>query len=411
MASAGTPVEDGDVVGQLQRQVEQIVQPLGLPDLLPGQSTGDEVLSRVEQLALQASVNQDQFEAVFALSPDGLVLFDEHGCVRRVNAAFCTFTGLPAEALQGLEEVVFLYRLNARCAPPSMVRSLEDLREQDTASPADRAGRNVLQLLRPQARTLRLRLYRGFDAAWSQVLQLRDITAEAHVDRLKSEFLAMAAHELRTPMASIYGFVELMLTRELSPGKQRDMLERIHRQSGVMVRILNELLDLARIESGRGMDFAFEVLEIGRWLEHLSHQHAPPPGREAFRLERPIGTAMPVRADAAKLEQALGNLLSNAYKYSPPGSPVRVTAWLDEDTSGGPWIAIAVSDSGIGLTDEEKARVGERFFRADKSGQTPGTGLGISIVQQIIELHGGRISIHSVHGQGSTFTLRLPVQA
>lgn len=398
-------------VEPLQRQIEAIVQPLGLPAMPPGLSSEDAILSRVEQLTLQASVAQDQFEAVFALSPDGLVLFDEDGRVRRVNAAFCAFTGLPAEALQGLEEVVFLYRLNARCAPPSMVHSLEDLREISTAGPADRAGRDVLQLLRPQERTLRLRLYRGFDAAWSQVLQLRDITAEAQVDRLKSEFLAMAAHELRTPMATIYGFVELMLTRELAPHKQRDMLERIHRQSGVMVRILNELLDLARIESGRGLDFAFEVLEVGRWLEHLKHQHAAPPGREAFRLERPQQEAMPVRADAAKLEQALGNLLSNAYKYSAPGSPVRVTAWIDRDASGGPWVAIAVTDQGIGLTDEEKARVGERFFRADKSGQTPGTGLGISIVQQIIELHGGRIAIHSVHGQGSTFTLRLPLHA
>ncbi|RZS58161.1 ATP-binding protein [Sphaerotilus mobilis] len=399
-----------DAIEALRLQIEDIGGPLDLPALLPDQPPVDAILTRFEQLTLQASVHRDQFEAVFALSPDGLVLFDEHGRVRRVNAAFCAFTGLPADALQGLEEVVFLYRLNARCAPPSMVHSLEDLREISTAGPADRAGRDVLQLLRPQERTLRLRLYRGFDAAWSQVLQLRDITAEAQVDRLKSEFLAMAAHELRTPMASIYGFVELMLTRELSPAKQRDMLERIHRQSGVMVRILNELLDLARIESGGGLDFAFEPLEIGRWLEHLKHQHAAPPGREAFRLERPQHEPMRVRADAAKLEQALGNLLSNAYKYSPPGSPVRVTVWNDRDTSGGPWVAIAVSDAGIGLSDEEKARVGERFFRADKSGQTPGTGLGISIVQQIVELHGGRLSIHSVLGQGSTFTLRLPLQ-
>ncbi|MGY0194277.1 sensor histidine kinase [Leptothrix sp. BB-4] len=398
-----------DPLADLLRQVEDIVAPLGMPVVMPGQPAADAIVSRVEQLALQASVNQDQFEAVFALSPDGLVLFDEDGRVRRVNAAFTTFTGLSSEALQGLEEVVFLFRLNARCAPPSMLHSLADLREVDTASPADRAGRNVLQLLRPQARTLRLRLYRGFDAAWSQVLQLRDITAEAQVDRLKSEFLAMAAHELRTPMASIYGFIELMLTRELSPAKQRDLLERIHRQSGVMVRILNELLDLARIESGRGMDFAFEPIEIGRWLEHLRHQHAPPPGREPFVLDRPLSEPMPVRADAAKLEQALGNLLSNAYKYSPDGGLVRVTAWIDRDTSGGPWVSIAVSDTGIGLSDEEKARVGERFFRADKSGHTPGTGLGISIVQQIIDLHGGRIGIHSVLGQGSTFTLKLPL--
>jgi signal transduction histidine kinase len=392
----------------LRRSVEGLARPLvpGSPRVIC--SDADAISVWVQRLVLQLQERDDQIDAVFALSPDGLVMFDALGRVSRVNAAFTRMTGLTADMLHGVEEAVFLFRLNTRCAAPHLLGSLESLRVPLGADPTDRSGRDIVHLQRPAPRTLKLGLYGGMHGQATQVLHLRDITREVQIDQMKSEFLATAAHELRTPMASVFGFTELLITRELTPQRRKDVLERVYRQSGAMVSILNELLDLARIESGRGMDFEFADTDPIALVHVVVHDFVVPAGREVAEVILADALPLQVKADSAKLQQLMRNLLSNAYKYSPDGGPVRITIALDTDTPGGPWVAIGVCDRGIGLSAEQLARVGERFFRVDKSGSLPGTGLGVSIVQQIAELHGGTLEIESRFGEGSTFTLRLP---
>ena len=406
-AAAGDTVAD---LALLRQSVEGLAHPLLSGGARMVCSDVDAISVWVQRLVLQLLERNDQIDAVFALSPDGLVMFDALGRVSRVNAAFTRMTGLTAEMLHGVEEAVFLFRLNTRCTAPHLLVSLESLRVPLGADPSDRSGRDVVRLLRPAPRTLKLGLYGGMHGQATQVLHLRDITREEQIDQMKSEFLATAAHELRTPMASVFGFTELLVTREMAPQRRQDVLERVYRQSGAMVSILNELLDLARIESGRGMDFEFEDTDLAALVRGVVHDFAVPAGREAIDVG--VAGELPLRArvDHRKLQQSMRNLLSNAYKYSPDGGPVRVAVRLDTGTSGGPWVAIAVHDRGIGLSAEQLARVGERFFRVDKSGALPGTGLGVSIVQQIAELHGGSLEIESRLGEGSTFTLRLPAE-
>lgn len=360
-----------------------------------------------EQLIREQS---ERLGAVFALSPDGFVSFTVEGRVSDVNPAFTRLTGLGADEVIGLDEVAFVQGLCARAkaAPPAsdlhaLLHGIE--RREPLAWQA--RHRLVLAWQEPADRMLAFDLQEARGLAVSRVLLVRDVTLEAEVDRAKSRFLSMAAHELRTPMSSIYGFIELLLTRDYQPLRRQELLGKVHRQCEVMISIINELLDLARIESRRGADFSYAPVDLAELVADVCRDFQPPQDRAAPELAL-LGGALTVQVDASKLGQAFLNLLVNAYKYSPDGGPVRVYFPWRVDAQGQRWLGVAVEDQGIGMTPEQLAHVGERFFRADKSGNIPGTGLGVSIVQEIMSLMGGELSVRSAAGQGSTFTLWLP---
>jgi len=233
-----------------------------------------------------------------------------------------------------------------------------------------------------------------------------DVTRQHTLDQMKSEFLSMAAHELRTPMTSIYGYTELMLKREMNAEQRQDLLGRIYRQCQSMISILNELLDLARIEARRGQDFKLEMVDLADVAASVINDFNPPAGREAPRVDAALAP-MPVHVDVQKMQQAVLNVLSNAYKYSPDGGPVFVRYMVADAEQGRHRFAIEIEDQGMGLSPDHLARLGERFFRADKSGNIPGTGLGVSIVKELIELMGGRMHVASELGKGTTVTLWL----
>jgi signal transduction histidine kinase len=201
-----------------------------------------------------------------------------------------------------------------------------------------------------------------------------------------------------------------MMHKMLPPEKQHRALAAIHRQTKLMIAIVNELLDLARIESRRGKDFVLETVELGEVTRELLQDFSPPADRTAPELTDAVPGAL-VRVDRDKLRQAAGNVLSNAYKYSPQGGAVQLRI-VQEDAATGPLagarVGIEVRDQGIGMTPEQLARVGERFYRADGSGKIPGTGLGMSIVREILSLLGGELAITSTPGAGTCVTLWLP---
>lgn len=357
--------------------------------------------------------HSEQLSAIFSLSPDGFVSFGSDRQVNYASAAYTDLTGLSAESVLCLDEAEFLSQLFARCVNPPELHSLDELMTVPVdADPMSWLSRHklVLQLKSPAGRMLALSLYQTQGDTVSRLLLVRDVTHEAEVDRMKSAFLSMAAHELRTPMASIYGFIELMLTRDMKPEKQKELLSKVYRQCEVMISLINELLDLARIESQRGADFECRSLDLVELVEGVVSDFKTPADRDAPILARPAGDIV-VSADQQKMCQAFLNVLSNAYKYSPHGGPVSVSFPVETDEQGVPWTGVRVIDQGIGMTPEQLAHMGERFFRADKSGNIPGTGLGVSIVKEIMELMGGKLDVHSVLGEGTTMTLWLPQDA
>jgi signal transduction histidine kinase len=383
----------------------------GLTRDLPLCPTGPDDLAAISamisELVSRLQVRGEQLDAIFALSPDGFVSFDAERHANYVSPSFSRLTGIAAQAVLERSEAEVESLLRAQSGDTAAWRGFAAIRAEarqalDGAAPK----RALIELERPTRRVLEIGLREGTTPVISQVLSLRDVTHETLVDQMKSEFLSMAAHELRTPMASIYGFAELLMRRKLSPDKQQEVLQTIHRQSELMVSIVNELLDLARIEARRGLDLELQTLDLGTLVRDVIGDFKTPEGRERPEF---VDDAVPAAAqvDRNKMRQAIGNVISNAYKYSSPGSPVAVR--IVRESGAVPRVGIEIADRGIGMTADQLARVSERFYRADASGNVPGTGLGMSIVKEIIELLGGRLEMRSEPGQGTVVTLWLPL--
>ena len=340
-----------------------------------------------------------QLDAMFSLSPDGFVAFDQDGCVSFANPAFYRMTGISVEEIVGYDANPLEAALRERCERPERFAGLAAFFGESGAPPVH----NLLTLIKPQPATMQVVGIHSGAASMPRILYLRDITHETEVNRMKSEFLSHAAHELRTPMTSILGFTELLIRKDVADEKRREMLETIHRQTRWLVDIVNELLDLARIEARRGKDFAIADVDLAALVREAL-------GALSFDRQRwPVAADLPIepvvlQADYAKLRQAVTNVLSNAQKYSPEGGEIRIDLCRENRRVG-----LRVTDHGLGMTPEQLTHFGERFWRADASGKTPGTGLGMAIVKEIVELHGGSLEVASQAGRGTTITLWLPV--
>jgi signal transduction histidine kinase/sensor domain CHASE-containing protein len=370
----------------------------------------EEARSNAERVSGLLHEHAEQLSAIFNLSPDGFVSFDAEHRVKYISPAFYTLTGLTESDLIGLGETEFSYRLARICLPEAAFSGIAVLRaKQTTTQHAPGKLQQKIQLGSAGQRVLDVDLRQSQASSVSQILYLRDITHETEVDRMKGEFLATAAHELRTPMASIYGFAELMLALELSPAEQREYLGTIFKQSELMVSIINELLDLARIEARRGKDFILTGLNVAELLHEIVMQFKTPDGRMSPEFKGEM-LEISMRADRTKLTQTVTNILSNAYKYSPGGGAVTIELLSEQVGPHVQMLAIRIRDQGIGMTPEQLARVFERFYRADVSGKIPGTGLGMNIVQEIVQLHGGEVYVDSRYGEGTTVTVWLPAE-
>jgi signal transduction histidine kinase len=238
------------------------------------------------------------------------------------------------------------------------------------------------------------------------VFHFRDITVEFEVDRMKSEFLATAAHELRTPLSSILGFTELMIDRVMAPEKQRDLLQTVHKQGLLLAELINELLDLSRIEARQGKDFHRQQCRVDSIVRQTISGLLIKGDKRQVSVKFDHGKHR-ILVDPDKTAQALLNVLSNAFKYSPQGGAIELDT-LIRDVGRVEEVGIRVKDHGLGMTPEHVARIFNRFFRADPSGKIPGTGLGMSLVKEIVELQDGQVEIESQLGLGTSIILWFP---
>ena len=344
-----------------------------------------------------------ELDTILNLSPDGFLAFDGAGRVKYASPACVRLFGREMDDLIGLDAKGLGRLLGPRCEPRAGKKLALWLEDQLAPAMAAVPDSRLIELDAPRL-ILEARARRNESESVPVILYFHDITERTEVEHIKSEFLSTAAHELRTPMASIYGYAELLLQGEgYDEATRREMLEIILNQAKLSSALVNELLDLARIEARRGKDFNFETLDLADLVREAVL--ADPEGLQwkwPARVRLPE-TPVRVLADANKLRQALGNVLSNAYKYSPAGGEVAI-GFIEAPGE----VGIVVSDQGFGMTPEQTARVCERFYRANPSSTIPGTGLGMSIVQEIVTLHRGRLDIRSAPGAGTTVTLWLP---
>jgi signal transduction histidine kinase/DNA-binding NarL/FixJ family response regulator/HAMP domain-containing protein len=235
------------------------------------------------------------------------------------------------------------------------------------------------------------------------VWTIRDVSERARLERLKSEFVATASHELRSPLTSIKGFVELL---EHSPGlsdRQGSWVEIVRRSTDRLVDLVNDLLDVARIEAD-SVELHRRPVALNEVLEELAELMGPRLSDKEQTLELELRTLPAAMVDPARVRQIFANLITNAHLYTDRGGRIAVRGQVD-----GSLLAIEVTDTGRGMSPVEIEQVFERFYRAaGDGGDSPGTGLGLSIVKSLIDLHGGAIEVESEVGVGTTFTVRLP---
>ena len=230
------------------------------------------------------------------------------------------------------------------------------------------------------------------------------------LNKMKSDFVSAVSHELRTPLTSIKGYTSLMRAGKLGPvnKEQGERLEKINRHTDYLSNLISELLDIARIESGRvGMEV--RPIEIPRAVDSVADLLAPLLKEKELDLKVQMPPNLPpIPADENRLQRVLINLLSNAIKFTPQGGIVTVRGRPTPE-----WLEIAVSDTGIGMPSKDVEMLFTEFFRADNpvNRERKGTGLGLVLVKKIVEAHGGQIGVKSEVGKGTTFTFTLPWQA
>ncbi|MBI3357285.1 MAG: extracellular solute-binding protein, partial [Nitrospirae bacterium] len=247
------------------------------------------------------------------------------------------------------------------------------------------------------------------------VLVFHDITGLRRLEKIRKDFVANVSHELRTPLTSIKGYVEALLDgAKDDPAASAKFLDIILKQSDRLNLILEDLLELSKIESGR-VSFKEEPLDIRSVIERTLSMIKPLADKKGHRLVSLVDDQLPpVAGDEDRLVQVLTNLLDNAVKYTPEQGTITVAAHLiPKQVQTGPTghvVELTVTDSGIGIPEQDLPRVFERFYRVDKarSREMGGTGLGLSIVKHAIELMGGTVSVESRLGEGSRFVLWIP---
>lgn len=266
--------------------------------------------------------------------------------------------------------------------------------------PAESGGRRLLVRARPSA-----------GGVW---LVIEDVSELRRLQQIRTEFIDNLSHELRTPLTTVSLLAET-LSREADaaggsiPARMRDRIGKIEIETGHLVQMVSELLDLSRIESG-GTIHPVDQVDLGRIATESTERLRLFADRQGVALAVDVAADLPpVLGDAARLAQVYVNLLHNAVKFSPDGGDVTVRVGVEDGR-----VVSAVTDHGVGIPSAAQARIFERFYKVDRArvrGETGGTGLGLAIARHIIDQHGGTIWVESVEGSGSTFRFALPIAA
>jgi signal transduction histidine kinase len=273
------------------------------------------------------------------------------------------------------------------------------------------------------------RLYDNLRSSLEERLRLQDALhkqetqrlALEEASRLKSDFIGFVAHELRNPLTTVRGYVQTIIADEehtLSEDIKQEFYEAIEAESDRLLDMINELLDVSRLEAGRSLSLALRPVDIRALLDKLVRRHKfykyhTSRHNIVTDLSDDLPTADEFLADEDKLNQIISNLLSNAIKYSPEGGEIKVSAHVEQNldkTGDEKRLVIRVKDSGVGMTQEQCSRLFRRYERVERDDikNIPGTGLGLYLVKSLVELHGGDITCESAPGEGSSFVVRLP---
>jgi signal transduction histidine kinase len=343
--------------------------------------------SAIENAALYTRVNSERamLQAIIAGVEDVILVTDLEGRLVLANPAARRSLGIdPTATGQAILATLGDPALLAFCAAPA----------------GDAAGRRV-----------KLQDGRVFDCGFvsvpgvGRVLGMHDVTTFDRLNALKSEFVSHVAHDLKSPLATMYGYAWLINDAGGLNDEEREFAQQIMRSIDRMRALIDNLLDIGRIEMG--LEAEFEPVDLGAVARRALEQGQAPAQAKQVQLLEAIADGLPrVQGAPIRLEQAVANLIGNAIKFTPAGGAVTVSVAAE-----GGQVAVRVSDTGPGIPPAQQAKLFQKFSRLgrDETRVQEGHGLGLAIVKSIVEAHGGRAWVESQPGQGSTFGFSLPV--
>ena len=359
--------------------------------------TVSNLASNLLSRATEASRQRDEIEAVFAAMDEAVIVLDADLVIREMNESAYAFADVAPGEAPG-KELLLVFRNS------ELLKIAERARKSETRI----EGEIVLFEERKAYLQVHGSKIDASDAgALRVVLVLNDVSRLKNLERIRKDFVANVSHEIKTPITAAMGYVEALLNGDsLDSDTSREFLEITMKHIERLSSIVEDLLVISRLEQKPDEIPDLEPCGIPELLANAIQLHEPRAKEGGIELELDCRTDVSVMANPVLIEQAIGNLIDNAVKYSEPGGKVTVSA--EQDSSR---VVISVTDLGPGIHEKHLERIFERFYRVDagRSRELGGTGLGLSIVKHIVLAHHGEVRVESVEGVGSTFTVLLPV--
>jgi PAS domain S-box-containing protein len=361
---------------------------------------------RNAQLFQQVIEERQQLQTLVAHTEEGVAILDPEGTIQLFNRALSSMTGWPSNEAVGRPATEVL-QLVDEAGEPVRTPATPLQAQPDNGRPRRVEG----WLLRrdghrgPYVSVTVSPLYDSSGRLFSVVVNFQDVTRFKEAEDLKSTFISVISHELKTPLALITGYAETLDRDDVRWDDEtvRESLAIIKEESARLNRLIEDLLDAARIEAG-ALKLKMSYVRVDELARSVVETLRPLERDRLIALDFP--TDLPaVFADPERIRQVLRNLVSNAIKYSPPDSLIRVGGRVQNGE-----VVLFVSDEGEGIPAEEQQRLFQRFTRGSAGRHTPGAGLGLYLSKAIVEAHGGRIWVESTPGEGSTFYFSLPIE-
>lgn len=382
-----------------------------------------------ERLARTEARTERRFRELLEAAPDAIIEVDREGRIVLLNLVTEKLFGYTREELLG-QPVELLVAEGVRRAhlchregywnhpatrPMGSGLALEGRRKDGSSFPVEislspvhsEEGLRITAVIRDISERKRTEdQFRAMQETYTRELELRNREVE-RANQLKSEFLASMSHELRTPLHTVIGFAELLAEQIEGPlnDKQQRFVNHIHKDSHHLLELINDVLDLSKIEAGR-LRIHRETLDVAASVEEALTSIRPGAAAKRITIETAVSVSTPVLADPVRFKQILYNLLSNAVKFTPERGNIRLEGQLRDE-----FVEISVTDTGIGIPREQHEAVFDKFYQvgATTKGVREGTGLGLAITKALVEEHGGWIRVNSAPGKGSRFTFTIAI--
>jgi two-component system phosphate regulon sensor histidine kinase PhoR len=348
--------------------------------------------AQLSQTMAFANAEKTRLEVVLANLADGIIMTNAEGKVILANPAAARLFKVQLHETNGRSLIEIVHDHEIHAVYKKCMTTMQEAKAQvDT-------GEHYLNVI---AAPLLSKQVEG------AILLIQDLTQLYTLQTMRQEFVANVSHELRTPLAGIKAMVETLQDGALNDeAVAGDFLERINKEVDKLTQMVNELMELSRIESGV-VKLEPKAIDINLLLQEVVKRFMPQADRQKVSLVTQLDSELsPVQADEQRLSAVINNILHNAIKFTPEGGKITITSKAGKDSA-----IVSIADTGIGISKSDLPHVFERFYKVDRARAQSGTGLGLAIAKHIIQAHGGDIRVESEAGKGSVFSFSLPLKA